>query len=151
MFLYNNCAATFRVTILFFCRELYELSLNQGVFYCTKIARLPFGWQSYSLYRNICLVLAKACFSIQKWRLHFGLQSYSFVEKFMLSVGQGVFYCTKIMELPFEWQSYSFVERYMLSLSQFVLYYTKTAHLPFRWQSYSFVEKHVHILGQGVF
>ena len=47
-------------------------SLSQGVFECTKIARLPFG-----------------------------LQSYSFVENYMNSLNQGVFDCTKIAQLPF--------------------------------------------------
>ena len=66
------------MTILFFCREIY--AFGQGVFYFTRITRLPFGWQSYS-----------------------------FVEKYMLSLSQGVFYCTKTAWLPFGWQSYSFV------------------------------------------
>ena len=62
------------------------------MFDCTKIAQLPFGSQFYS-----------------------------FVEKYMLSLSQGVFDCTKIAQLPFGWQSYSFVEKYMLSLGQSVL------------------------------
>ena len=36
----------------------------------------------------------------------------------MLSLCQDVFYCTKIERLPFGYQSYSFVEIYMLSLGQ---------------------------------
>ena len=119
--LYNNNANPFRMTILFFCREMLMHNLCQGLFELTKIARLPFGWQSYSL-----------------------------VMKFMLRLSQGVFYCTKIAWLPLWWQSYSSVEKYILSLIQSVLYYTKTAHLPFGWQSYSFVEKYMHGLGQGV-
>ena len=85
------------------------LWLSQGVFCCTKIAWLPFWWQSYS-----------------------------FIEKYMLSLWQGVFYSTT--RQPFGSQSYSFVEKYILSLSQGVVYYTKTAHLPFGWQSYSLVK-----------
>ena len=69
----------------------YILSLSQGVLYCTKTAHLPFRWQSYLLYRNICIVLAKACYTVQKTRLPFWWQSYSFVEKYVHSLGQGVF------------------------------------------------------------
>ena len=48
------------------------LSFSQGVFKCTKIARITFG-----------------------------LQSYSFVENYVNSLNQGVFDCTTIAQLPF--------------------------------------------------
>ena len=88
------------------------------MFDSTKIARLPFGWQSYSFIEKYCLVLAKACLVFNNKAATFGLQSYSFVENYMNSLNQGVFDCTKIARLPFGWQSYTFVEKYMLSLSQ---------------------------------
>ena len=41
-------------------------SLGQAVLYCTKIARLPFGLQSYSFVENYILTFAKAYFSVHK-------------------------------------------------------------------------------------
>ena len=53
------------------------------MFDCTKIARLLFGWQSYT-----------------------------FIENYMNSLNQGVFDCTKIARLLFGWQSYTIIEKY---------------------------------------
>ena len=52
--------------ILFFCREIYAYSWPRRVLVYTKIARLPFDDNLILLQRNICLVLAKACFIVQK-------------------------------------------------------------------------------------
>ena len=51
------------------------------MFDCTKIARLLFGWQSYT-----------------------------FIENYMNSLSQGVFDCTKIAGLLLGWQSYTIIE-----------------------------------------
>ena len=56
-------------------------SLSLGVFDCTKIAQLPFGWQSYTFVEKYMLSLAKACSKCTKIaRITFGLQSYSSVD-----------------------------------------------------------------------
>ena len=96
VFLYTKTALAFLLIILFFCRVIYAQSWS-SVFQCKKIARLPFG-----------------------------LQSYSFVEKYMLGLSQGVFLFTK-MALAYRLTILFFVQKYMLSLSQGVFQYTKMA------------------------
>ena len=117
------------MTILFFCREIIYIVLAKLRFIVQQQSNYLSNDNHILLYRNICLVLSKACFSIQKWRLPFGWQSYSFVEKYMLSLSQGVLYCTKIERLPFGWQSYSFVEKYTWSFRRRVLVYKNSACL----------------------
>ena len=155
--LYKNRAITFRMTILFFCmRNIYlvlakacYITLKQRIYLsddnliqllqrniCIFLAKPCFSVQKQRdylsddnlilLYRNICLVLAKACFTVQKQRDYlsddnlillyrniclscrrrvlvykntpFRMTILYFVQKYMLSLSQGVLYCTKISD-----------------------------------------------------
>ena len=121
-------ATTFRMTIIFFCREIYILSLGQAVFQCTKIRDYLSDDNLMVLQRNICLVLAKRVlqYNATTFRmtillfcreiyaqsqprrvLQYNATTFQVTiiffcrEIYIFSLGQAVFQCTKIARLPF--------------------------------------------------
>ena len=77
------------------------------MFDCTKIARLLFGWQSYTFIENIWIVLAQGVFDYKNCAITFGLQSYSFVENYMNSLNLRCVWLYKNSATLFGWQSYT--------------------------------------------
>ena len=91
-------ATTFRMTILFFCREISILSLGQAVFSVLK-QRTIFRMTILFFYREIYAQSQPVRVLLTKiQRIPFGSQSYSFIEKYKLSLSQGVFQLTKIAD-----------------------------------------------------
>ena len=98
--LYKNRAITFRMTILFFCGEIYAQSQPRRVL-LYKNSAITFRMTILFLYRNIYLVLTKACYIRLKQRKYLSDGNLILLQRFLCLVLAKTCFCIQKWRLPF--------------------------------------------------